>query len=119
MTPTVSVHDFWVTVVILQLCKYVIGVFAAEVAEAGLDPHDLPGEPRPVGTLKLHVDGLGLVGDAAAVIGADTTVFGPVLLLADTARDGEVDGLFLSVDVKALLPWLREGRGPKTGDVEN
>lgn len=84
------VHDFWVTIVTLQLGEDVIGVFAAEVAKAGLDPHHLPGEPRPVRTLKLHVDGFGLVGDAAALVCADAAVFGPVRLLAGAARDGEV-----------------------------
>lgn len=84
------VHDFWVTIVTLQLGEDVIRVFAAEVAEAGLDPQHLPGESCPVRTLKLHVDGLGLVGDATALVCADTTVFGPVQLLAGAARDGEV-----------------------------
>lgn len=44
--------------VALQLCKDVIGIPAAEVAEARLDPHHLPRESGPVWTLKLHVDGL-------------------------------------------------------------
>ena len=84
------VHDFWVTIVTLQLCKDVIGVFAAEVAEAGLDPQHLPGEPRPVRTLELYVDGFRLVGDAAALVHADAAVFWSVRLLAGAAGDGEV-----------------------------
>lgn len=93
---------------ILQLSKDVIGIFAAEVAETGLDPHHLPGEPCAIRTLELHVDGLGLVGDAAALVCADATVFGPVLLLAGAARDSEVGGLILPVDVQTLLSWLKE-----------
>lgn len=78
------------TIVTLQLGEDVVGVFAAEVTEACLDPQHLPRESRPVRTLKLYVDGFGLVGDAAALICADTAVFGPVLLPAGAARDGEV-----------------------------
>lgn len=64
--------------VTLQLGKDVVGVSAAEVAEAGLDPQHLPCEAHPVGTLELHVDGFGLVGDAAALVCAHAAVFGPV-----------------------------------------
>lgn len=85
-----SVHDFWVTIVTLQLSEDVIGVLAAEVAEAGLDPQHLPCESHPVRTLELHVNGFGLVGDAAAFVCADAAVFGPVRLPAGAARDGEV-----------------------------
>lgn len=84
------VHDFRVTIVTLQLCEDVIGVFAAEVAEAGLDPHHLPGESRSVRTLKIYINGFGLVGDAATLVCADAAVFGPILLLAGAARDGEI-----------------------------
>lgn len=76
--------------VTVQLCKDVVWVFAAEVAEARLDPHHLPGEAPLVGALELHVDGLGLVRDAAALVGADPAVFGPVRFLADAAGDGEI-----------------------------
>ena len=78
------------TVVTLQVGEDVVGVPAAEVAEAGLDPQHLPGESRPVGTLELYVDGFGLVRDAAALVRADAAVFGPVLLPAGAAGDGEV-----------------------------
>lgn len=107
-----SVDDLIVVVVVLQLREDVIGVPAAEVTEAGVDPHDLPGEHGPVGTHKLHVDGLGLVGNAAAIVcgHAHPTVFRPVRLLTDTARDCEVFWLFFSVDVQTLLPWLRGHR---------
>lgn len=54
----ILVHNFWVTIVALQFCKDVIGIPAAKVAEARLDPHHLPSESSPVWTLKLHVDGL-------------------------------------------------------------
>lgn len=84
------VDDFGVTVKTLQVDKNVVGVFAAEVAEAGLNPQHLPGEPRPVRTLKVHVDGLGLVRDAAALVCAHPAEFGPVLFLTDAAGDGEV-----------------------------
>lgn len=103
---TSLVHDFWVTIVTLQVSEDVVGVLAAEVAETGLDPQHLPGESRPVWTLKLHVDGLGLVGDAAALVHADTAVFGSVLLLAGAARDGEVRRLIFPVDVQTFLSWL-------------
>lgn len=102
------VHDFWVTVVTLQFWEDVVGVFAVEVAEAGLHPHHLPGEPRPIRTLKLHVDGFGLVGDAAALVGAHAAVFGPVRLRAGAAGDGEVWGLVFSVDVQTFLSRLME-----------
>lgn len=85
-----SVHDLWITIVTFQFCKDVIRVLAAEVAEARLDPQHFPGEARLVGTLEVHVDGLGLVRDAAALVGADPAVLGPVLLLAGAARDGEI-----------------------------
>lgn len=94
------------TVVTLQVGEDVVGVFAAEVAEAGLDPQHLPGEPRPVGTLELHVDCFGLVGDAAALVCADAAVFGPILLPAGAARDGEVGGHLFPVDVQTFLSWL-------------
>lgn len=100
------VHDLWVTVVTLQVGEDVVGVFAAEVAEAGLDPKHLPGEPRPVRTLELHVDGFGLIRDAAALICANAAVFGPVLLPAGAARDGEVRGQFFPVDVQTFLARL-------------
>lgn len=104
------VHDFWVTIVTLQLGEDVIRVFAAEVAEAGLDPQHLPGESRPIRTLKLYVYGFGLVGDAASLVRADATVFGPVRLLACATRDGEVWGLFFPVDVQTFLSRLmKEG----------
>lgn len=103
-----SVHDFWVTVVVLQLSEDVVGVFTAEVAETGLDPHHLPGEPGAVRTLEVHVDRLGLVGDAAALVRADPAVFGPVLLLAGAAGDREVGGLIFPVDVEAFLSRLKE-----------
>ena len=104
------VHDLWVTIVTLQLGKDVVGIFAAEVAEAGLDPHHLPCESRPVGALEVYVDGLGLVRDAASFVSADATEFGPVLLLADAARKSEVRGQIFPVDVQALLSWLRKER---------
>lgn len=106
MTGFSLVHDFWVTVVALQLSKDVIGVFAAKVAEAGLDPHHLPGEAGPVRTLEVHVDGFGFVGDAAALVCADATVFGPVLLFTGAAGDGKVGGLIFPVDVQTFLSRL-------------
>lgn len=103
---TLLIRDFWVTIVTLQFSKDVIGVFAAQVAEAGLDPHHFPAESRPVRALKLHVDGLGFIGNAAAFVCADPAVFRPVLLLAGAARDGEVCRLIFSVDVQTFLSWL-------------
>lgn len=79
------VDYFGVAIVTLQLSEDVVGVSAAEVAEAGLDPQHLPGEARPVGTLELHVHGLGLVGDAAALVRAHAAVLGPVGLRAGAA----------------------------------
>lgn len=102
------VHDLRVTVVTLQLGEDVVGVPAAEVAEARLDPEHLPREARPVGALELHVDGPGLVGDAAALVRAHAAVLGPVRLPAGAARDGEVGRQVFSVDVQALLPGLEE-----------
>ena len=66
------------TIVALQVHKDVIGAPAAEVTEAGLHPHDLPGEAGAIGAEELHVDGLRLVGDAAAVVCAHAAVLGPV-----------------------------------------
>lgn len=80
-----SVHDLRVTIVTLQLGEDVVGVPAAEVAEARLDPQHLPGEGRPVGALELHVDGFGLVGDAAALVRAHAAVFRPVELRGGAA----------------------------------
>lgn len=94
-----------------QLLEDVVGVSAAQVAEARLDPHHLPGEPRAVGALELHVDGFGLVGDAAALVRADAAVFGAVRLPAGAAGDAEVGGQLLSVDVQAFFPRLMEERG--------
>ena len=79
------VHDLWVAVVALEVHEDVVGAPAAEVAEAGLHPHDLPGEAGAVGAEELHVDGLGLVGAAAAVVGAHAAVLGPVEPRADAA----------------------------------
>lgn len=102
------VDNFWESVVILQVGKDVVGVFAAEVAEAGLDPHHLPCESRPIRTLELNVDGFGLVRYAAALVCADTAVLGLVQLLAGAARDGEVWGQLFSVDVQTFLSRLME-----------
>lgn len=112
------VHNLWITVIILQVSKDVIGASAAEVAEAGLNPQHLPGESRPVGTLKLHVNGFGFVGDAAAFVGADAAVFGPVRFLAGAAGDGEVCWLIFPVDIKTFLPWLREQRNRKIFNIK-
>jgi hypothetical protein len=82
-----SVDDLIVVVVVLQLREDVVGVPAAEVTEAGVDPHHLPCQSGSVGTLELHLDSLGLVRDAAAIVcgHADTTVFWTVGLLAVAA----------------------------------
>lgn len=65
---SVSVHDLIVLIVRHQVSKDIIGVSAGEVAEACVDPHVLPGEYCSIGTLKLHLDSLRLVRDAAAFI---------------------------------------------------
>lgn len=118
LTGRFLVHNLWITVIILQVSKDVIGASAAEVAEAGLNPQHLPGESRPVGTLKLHVNGFGFVGDAAAFVGADAAVFGPVRFLAGAAGDGEVCWLIFPVDIKTFLPWLREQRNRKILNIK-
>lgn len=71
-------------IVLLQICKDIIWVPAGEVAEAGIDPHVFPRKNGSIWTHKLHLDGLRLVWDAAALIGTDSTVFGPICLLTDT-----------------------------------
>lgn len=76
--PTGSVYDLRVSVVTLQVGEDVVGVPAAEVAEAGLDPQHLPAEGGAVGAAELHLHRLGLVGDAAALVRAHATVLGPV-----------------------------------------
>lgn len=103
---TGSVHDLREAVVTLQVGEDVVGVPAAQVAEAGLDPQHLPAEGGAVGAAELHLHRLGLVGDAAALVRAHPAVLGPVGPGAGAARDGEVGGVLLAVDVQALLPRL-------------
>lgn len=105
-----SVYDLRVSVVTLQVGEDVVGVPAAEVAEAGLDPQHLPAEGGAVGAAELHLHRLGLVGDAAALVCAHAAVLGPVGPGAGAARDGEVGGVLLSVDVQAFFPWLEVWR---------
>lgn len=100
-----SIYDLIVLIVGLQLRENIVGVPAGQVAETRIDPHVLPSEDRPIGTLKLHLNGLGLVGDAAALISTHSAVFWPVGLLADAAGYGEVLKHRLTVDVEALLSW--------------
>lgn len=104
--PPPSVYDLRVAVVALQVGEDVVGVPAAEVAEAGLDPQHLPAEGGAVGAAELHLHRLGLVGDAAALVRAHAAVLGPVGPGAGAARDGEVGGPLLPVHVQALLPRL-------------
>lgn len=65
---SVSVYDLIVLIVRLQVSKNIIGISAGEVAEACVDPHVLPGEHCSIGTLKLHLDSLRFIWDAAAFI---------------------------------------------------
>lgn len=75
------VHDFWVAIVVLQVLEDVIWIFATEVAKTSLDPHHFPNKAGPIRTCKLHINGLGLIRNAAALIRAYATVLWPVLLL--------------------------------------
>lgn len=84
-TPTFSVHDLGMVIIAHQVGKDVIGVLAAEVTEAGVDPHHAPGQQGAAGTLEVHSDGLGLVGDAAAVVCTDAAVLRPVGPRADAS----------------------------------
>lgn len=84
----------------------VIWVFATEIAKTRLDPHNFPSKASSIGTHKLHINGLGLIRDAAALICAYATVLWPVLLLTGASRDSEIKGLFIPVDVQALFTWL-------------
>lgn len=94
-----SVHNLSILIVLLQICKDVIGVFAAEVAEAGINPHHLPSEHGSIRALELHLHCFGFIRDAAALICADTTVLWLVELLASAAWDGEIGRLIFPVDV--------------------
>lgn len=100
------VHDFWVAIVVLQVLEDVIWVFTTKVAKTSLDPHHFPCKASPIGTHKLHINGLGLIRDAAAFICADATVLRPVLLLTGAPRYGEIKGLCIPVDVQTLFTWL-------------
>lgn len=99
-------------IVLLEICKDIVWIPAGEVAEAGVDPHVFPIKNGPIWTHKLHLDGLRLVWDAAALIGTDSTVLGPIRPRTDTPRDGEVLKLRLTVDVQAFL-----SRSKVLGDV--
>lgn len=100
------VHDFRVAIVVLQVLEDIIWVFTTEVAKTSLDPHHFPNKAGPIGTYKLHIDGLGLVRDAAALVCAHAAVLWPVLLLTGAPRYSEIQGLFVTVDVQTLFPWL-------------
>lgn len=76
------VHDFRIAIVVLKVLEDVVWVFATEVTKTSLHPHHFPSKESPVGTCKLHINGLGLIRDAAALICAHTAVLGSVLLLA-------------------------------------
>lgn len=113
---TGSVYDLRVSVVALQVGEDVVGVPAAEVAKACLDPQHLPAEGGAVGAAELHLHRLGLVGDAAAFVCAHAAVLGPEGPGAGAAWDGEVGGALLTVDVQAFFPRL-SGRRNKNFNV--
>lgn len=100
------VHDFRVAIVVLQVLEDIIWVFTTQVAKTSLDPHHFPNKAGSIGTHKLHINGLGLIRDAAAFICTYTTVLRPVLLLTGAPRYSEIKGLFIPVDVQTLFPWL-------------
>lgn len=84
-----SVHNLIVIIELVQVSKDVIRISAAQVAKAGVNPHHLPGQQSSTGTPELHLDGLGLVRDATAVVSskAYSTVLRPVSLGAHTAGE--------------------------------
>lgn len=89
-----------------QVSEDIVGVPTAQAAEASVDPQDLAGEARPIGTLEGDIDGLGFVGDAAPVVRAYPTVLGPVGACADTAGEGKIHGCLWLVHGQTLLPFL-------------
>lgn len=92
-----------------QVGKDVIGVLAVQVAKTSIDPHDFPGNLSSIWALKPHFNSLGLVGCAAPVVCADTTIFGSIRTFAHASRDGVVHGFIGPVDSQALLPRLNQG----------
>lgn len=79
------VRNLWVAIVVLKVLENVIWVFATEIAKTSLDPHHLPNKACSIGTKELHINGLGLIRDAAALICTYATVLRPVLLLTGAA----------------------------------
>lgn len=94
-----------------QVGKDVIRVPTGQIAKASIDPQDLAGKARPLWTLEGDIDCPGLVGDAAPVVHADSTVLGPVGVGADAACQSEVDGHLWLENSQTLLPFLQEVKG--------
>lgn len=75
------VCNLWVAIVVLKVLENVIWVFATEITKTSLDPHHFPNKASSIGTQKLHIDGLGFIRNAAALVCTNATVLRPVLLL--------------------------------------
>lgn len=90
VSPVSSIHNFCKIVITFQICKNVIWFPTVQITKTGVNPHDVPGDPRPIWAIKLDLNSLGFVWRTASVVRAHATILGSVRFLTHTARNSEI-----------------------------